>query len=251
LDSGRGQEAICRAKICSGKNGVHLLGYGLVTLGSHQVARTGLILTQPYPRSIFGASGNIHDFRRLVIKLSGLSLKGMQYATWHTYVFVDDAGNGTRIGDRVSVVIRNLYRSQSVQRLQELQILQALCKRGGNVRSLQAVRVAAVTFLLWASVAQAQTLTTAQAKAHEGESGTVCGKVVGAKTATTSLGEPTFINLDSAYPNQVFTILVWGDDRKNVGELPHVGTRVCASGMIQDYKGVPEIVVKSKGQLGR
>jgi hypothetical protein len=73
--------------------------------------------------------------------------------------------------------------------------------------------------------------------------------IAGEKTATSSRGEPTFINLDSAYPNQVFTILVWGDDRKNVGELPRVGSRVCASGVIQNYKGVPEIVVRSSRQL--
>jgi hypothetical protein len=110
--------------------------------------------------------------------------------------------------------------------------------------------VACIPFLLLlASIGQGQTLTTAQAKAHLGESATVCGKVAGEKTATSSRGDPTFINLDAAYPNQVFTILVWGDDRKNVGELPHVGSRVCVTGMIQDYKGVPEIVVRSKAQL--
>jgi len=117
------------------------------------------------------------------------------------------------------------------------------------MRSLQAVSLAAVTFLICSVTGQGQSLTTSQAKAHEGETGTVCGKVVGEKTATSSRGKPTFINLDSAYPNQIFTILVWGDDRKNIGELPQVGTRVCASGKIEDYRGVPEIVVKSKGQL--
>jgi len=116
---------------------------------------------------------------------------------------------------------------------------------------MQIVRVVVFAILTSASITQAQSLTTAQAKAHKGESGVVCGKVVGEKTATSSKGEPTFINLDSAYPNQVFTILIWGDDRKKVGELPHVGTRVCASGMIQDYKGVPEIVVRSKEQLNK
>jgi hypothetical protein len=107
----------------------------------------------------------------------------------------------------------------------------------------------AVMLLLWASIGQAQTLTASQAKAHQGENATVCGKVASEKTAVSSRGEPTFINLDAAYPNQVFTILIWGDDRKNVGELPSVGSRVCASGMIQDYRGVPEIVVRSSGQL--
>ena len=119
------------------------------------------------------------------------------------------------------------------------------------MRRVQAVCATAITLLLWASTSQAQTLTAAQAKAHIGENAMVCGKVAGEKTATSSKGEPTFINLDAAYLNQVFTILVWGDDRKNVGELPHVGSRVCATGMIQDYKGVPEIVVRSKVQLGQ
>jgi len=119
------------------------------------------------------------------------------------------------------------------------------------MRRVQAVCATAITLLLWASTGQAQTLTAAQAKSHIGESATVCGKVAGGRTATSSRGEPTFINLDAAYPNQVFTILVWGDDRKNVGELPQVGGRVCATGAIQDYKGVPEIVVRSKGQLSQ
>ena len=104
-----------------------------------------------------------------------------------------------------------------------------------------------VTFL----PAMVTTITAADAKNHIGEQATVCGNVASEKTATSSRGEPTFINLDSAYPNQVFTILVWGSDRKNVGELPRVGTRVCTSGMIQDYRGVPEIVVRSSRQLSQ
>src|SRR5580765_3879357 len=85
------------------------------------------------------------------------------------------------------------------------------------------------------SIAKAQTLTPAQAKAHVGENATVCGIVASEHTAASSRGEPTFINLDSAYPDQVFTILVWGNDRKSVGELPRLNSRVCATGMIKDY----------------
>ena len=109
----------------------------------------------------------------------------------------------------------------------------------------------AVMLLLWASIGQAQTLTAAQAKAHEGENATVCGTVTGEHTAMRSRGEPTFINLDSAYPNQVFTILVWGDDRVTVGTLPRSGEHVCATGLIKDYRGVPEIVVRSSQQLSK
>jgi hypothetical protein len=95
----------------------------------------------------------------------------------------------------------------------------------------------------------AQTITAADAKSHVGEKATVCGKVADERTATSSRGEPTFINLDLAYPNQVFTILIWGDDRKNVGELPRMGSHACASGVIQAYRGVPEIVVRNGEQL--
>ena len=42
---------------------------------------------------------------------------------------------------------------------------------------MQPVRIAAVVLFIWSSVSQAQNLTTAQAKAHMGESATVCGTV--------------------------------------------------------------------------
>lgn len=95
----------------------------------------------------------------------------------------------------------------------------------------------------------AQTITAADAKNHIGQNATVCGTVTDERTATSSRGEPTFINLDSTYPNQSFTILIWEDDRKNIGELPRVGAHICASGVIKEYRGTPEIVVQSSGQL--
>ena len=105
--------------------------------------------------------------------------------------------------------------------------------------------------LLCASIGQAQTLTASQAKAHVGENATVCGTVAGEHTATRSRGEPTFINLDAPYPNQIFTILIWVEDRANVGTLPRVGSHTCATGLIKDFRGVPEIVVRSSGQLSK
>lgn len=117
------------------------------------------------------------------------------------------------------------------------------------------MKASRILFLLLFAIAlipaKAQSISAVDAKVHIGENATVCGKVAGERTATSSRGEPTFINLDVAYPNQVFTILVWGDDRKNLGELPRVGSRICATGLIKDYRGVPEIVVRSSGQLSK
>jgi hypothetical protein len=109
----------------------------------------------------------------------------------------------------------------------------------------------AATTLLFTSIAQAQTLTASQAKDHEGQKATVCGTVASEHTSTRAYGQPTFINLDAPYPNQLFTILVWGDDRANIGSLPSTGSRVCATGFIKDYRGTPEMVVNSGEQLSK
>jgi hypothetical protein len=79
----------------------------------------------------------------------------------------------------------------------------------------------------------------------------VCGTVAGTKYAAGTRGQPTFLNLDQPYPNQVFTVLIWGGDRRKFGrpESDYQNQRVCASGKISAYRGVPEIVVSDPGQL--
>jgi hypothetical protein len=108
--------------------------------------------------------------------------------------------------------------------------------------SLTLLALAAFVSAVPARVA-AQTLTTAEAANHVGETATVCGDIAGEHTATSSHGTPTFINLDKPYPHQVFTLLIWGDDKQNVGQFPTSG-RVCATGKITEYHGAPEIVLR-------
>ena len=99
--------------------------------------------------------------------------------------------------------------------------------------------------------AYAGTLTAAEAKNHVGEDATVCGLVVDVHFASGSKGTPTFINLEKAFPNQIFTVLIWGDDLPNFTENPvkWQGKKLCATGTIASYKGIPEIVAKSKSQI--
>jgi hypothetical protein len=96
--------------------------------------------------------------------------------------------------------------------------------------------------LLLAVAALSETVPASEAAKHVGERATVCGTVASEHTAYSSRGTPTFINLDSPYPNQVFTVLIWGDERSRVGKLPGSG-KLCATGMITLYRGVPEIVL--------
>jgi DNA/RNA endonuclease YhcR with UshA esterase domain len=118
-----------------------------------------------------------------------------------------------------------------------------------RVKTLRAFSVA--TFLLSTilSSATAQTIAAAEAKNHLGEKTTVCGKVANEYTAENSRGKPTFIDLDSAYPNRTFTIVIWDSDRQAVGDLPRIGLRICATGLIKDYRGNPQIAVWSKDQF--
>ena len=101
------------------------------------------------------------------------------------------------------------------------------------------------------SPAIAQSISAADAGKHVGEGATVCGKVVNEWTAKSSYGTPTFIDLDVAFPKEVFRILVWEEDRPELGALPSIGSHVCARGMIKSFKGLPEIVVRSTTQLSR
>ena len=97
----------------------------------------------------------------------------------------------------------------------------------------------------------AQSISAADAKKHVGEKATVCGKVADERTVTTSKEEPTFINLDAPYPHQIFTIVVWGEDKLAVGKLPTPGSHVCILGLIEEYRGVPEIKVWTRSQFLR
>src|SRR5215470_13631698 len=86
--------------------------------------------------------------------------------------------------------------------------------RNPKLSSLLCLCLAVSSLLL----AQSSHLTSAEAKNHIGERATVCGKVASTHYAARTKGSPTFINLDEPYPNQIFTILIWGSDRPKFGE---------------------------------
>ncbi len=109
-----------------------------------------------------------------------------------------------------------------------------------------------VVVVLWAALSNAQTsISAVEAKNHVGEKGTVCGDVASTHYAAGSRGRPTFINLDKPYPNQIFTVLIWGSDRPKFGdpEMTYQNKHVCVTGKISDYKGVPEIVAYEPSQI--
>ena len=102
------------------------------------------------------------------------------------------------------------------------------------------------------SYAQEISITANDAAKHIGEMQTVCGMVASSKFASQSKKQPTFINLDQPYPNQIFTIVIWGSDRSKFPEPPedlYMGKKVCVKGMIKSYKGKPEVIVNDPSQI--
>ena len=94
-------------------------------------------------------------------------------------------------------------------------------------------------------------ISPAEAKNFIGKTATVCGKVASANYATRSRKQPTFLNLDETFPRHVFTAVIWGDDRSKFGEPEKdlKGKKVCVTGLIEEYQGKPEMILRSKNQL--
>jgi DNA/RNA endonuclease YhcR with UshA esterase domain len=112
------------------------------------------------------------------------------------------------------------------------------------------VALALATLILEPALAQNK-LTAAEAKDHVGETATVCGSVASTHYAASTKGQATFLNLDKSYPNQIFTILIWGSNRSKFGtpETDYKGKRICVTGKIAEYRGVPEIVADHPKQI--
>lgn len=114
-------------------------------------------------------------------------------------------------------------------------------------------RLAAATWLATLAAAHAglPRVLSYQAKNHIGENATVCGLVVSTEFAASTQRTPTFLDLDHPRPRQPFTIVIWGDYRDKFGtpEVALANKRLCVTGMIQDFRGTPEIVATDPSQV--
>ena len=101
------------------------------------------------------------------------------------------------------------------------------------------------------SDAPGRSITPADANNNIGKRMTVCGVVMSASYATRSSGHPTFLYLDEPYRRHIFMAVIWGEDRRKFGtpEISLKEKRVCISGLIDKYQGVPQIVLRKMSQL--
>lgn len=92
--------------------------------------------------------------------------------------------------------------------------------------------------------------TPEAAKHLIGKETIICGRVGSTRFAENSRGFPTYINLGPAFPNHVFTIVIWGRDRASFPKPPeNLSGVICVSGEIADFSGTPQIIVRSPKQI--
>jgi hypothetical protein len=130
--------------------------------------------------------------------------------------------------------------------------------RGERVRAMRATaamlaKAAATGLGLCALPAMSAEVPAADAARHVGEVATVCGVVASAKFDSELPSQPTFLDFEKAYPDQVFTVVIFGGDRGKFGtpETTLRGKRVCVTGKIQQKSGMPEIILNDPKQLTR
>ena len=93
-------------------------------------------------------------------------------------------------------------------------------------------------------------INTVQAKYNIGTKSTVCGTVVSTKYSEKS--GATFLNLDKKFPNQIFSVTIWKDNRANFSYIPEVelsNRKVCITGKIEDNKGIPAMNISNEKSI--
>ncbi len=95
-------------------------------------------------------------------------------------------------------------------------------------------------------------IPAAEAAKHIGEKLTVCDKVFGGRYFENSNDRPTLLNMGDAYPNNPFTFVIYGADRKKFSYKPEeflVNKQVCVTGEIKSYRDKPQIIVSDTAQV--
>jgi endonuclease G len=99
---------------------------------------------------------------------------------------------------------------------------------------------------------QRNTFNTQQAALYAGKRDeiNVCGTVVSTKLS--SKGN-VFINLDKAFPNQIFTVTIFSADVPNFSYAPHEWLQnktICVKGSVtKDSNGIPGIIIKNESAI--
>ncbi|MCL6523245.1 MAG: hypothetical protein K6T34_01170 [Thermoflavifilum sp.] len=103
------------------------------------------------------------------------------------------------------------------------------------------------------TIAHAQVkISDQQAIKYVNQQATVCGKIASTYFDSTSLRKPTFLNFRYPHPDETFTAIIWGDDRKNFTYAPETylkNKQVCITGKITLFHDQPEMIISRPEQI--
>lgn len=108
-----------------------------------------------------------------------------------------------------------------------------------------------LTFFSIAAFAQ-QKIELSDISKHVGDSVAVVGKISGMRYFPDGKNAPTLVNIGGAFPNQLLTVVIYGDDRKNFKPTPEEvlnGKLVEIKGKVELYRDRPQIIVKDEGGI--
>lgn len=87
--------------------------------------------------------------------------------------------------------------------------------------------------------------------AHPTSAHKSCGRVAEVYHDTRGRGQPTFVDLGHAYPDQDLTVLIWQRDLARFNPPPATwqGKTICVAGRITLYKGQRELITRNQDQV--
>jgi hypothetical protein len=120
---------------------------------------------------------------------------------------------------------------------------------------IAALYIAGLLPLAFAQDATSKPINPSDAKAHIGETATVCGKVVDTKVSKYGIaghGKPVTLDLDQPEPNPVFYFVAFGEKPDGPQEVvnAYYGKQVCVTGKVDSLPsgGAPFIMAKDRSQ---
>lgn len=90
------------------------------------------------------------------------------------------------------------------------------------------------------------------AQKYIGQTVTVCGKIFTARFLEQANKQPTLLNMGAAFPNQPFTVVLFGESRVNFSYKPEEflnEKEICVTGLVQEYKGKPQMIITKEADV--
>ena len=106
--------------------------------------------------------------------------------------------------------------------------------------------------LCFLSLHAQQEIKLDQIKDHIGDSVKLQGVISGVRYLNGAKNTPTFINVGGNYPNQLLTVVIWGDVRQKLLVTPSSkdnGNRIIVSGKVELYNDNPQIIIRNTNQF--